>query len=52
MKRKPVRPRAAATADFDGITDFYLVEAGAEIALRFGEALSVAFGCLEDSPRA
>ena len=25
---RPVRPRAAATADFDDITDFYLAEAG------------------------
>lgn len=47
---KPVRPRAAATADFDAITDFYLVEAGVSVAQRFGSALTSAYERLARNP--
>ena len=44
---RPVRPRAAATADFDEITDFYLAEAGVAVAQRFGLALAATYDRLE-----
>lgn len=50
MTRKPVRPRAAATADFDQISDFYLAEAGVAVALRLGDAVMAAFRELEHAP--
>ena len=47
---KQVRPRPAATADFDAITDFYLAEAGVTVAQRFGSALTAAYDRLSGNP--
>lgn len=52
MTGKPVRPRVTATADFDQITDFYVDEAGAGVAERFGLALTEAYAVLEAHPAA
>ena len=47
---KPVVRRAAADRDVEYIVDHYLEEGGAELALRFIDALEQAFGHLSRQP--
>ncbi|WP_199555979.1 type II toxin-antitoxin system RelE/ParE family toxin [Sandaracinobacteroides hominis] len=49
---KPVRPRAAARTDIDLAVDHYRDEAGAEIALRFVDALEQAYTRIGETPAA
>lgn len=52
MTGKQVLSRVTATADFDRITDFYVDEAGAGVASRFGLALAEAYDRLSAHPAA
>lgn len=49
---KQVRPRAIARADVERAIDRYRDEAGADIALRFIEALEQAYACIGEAPAA
>ncbi|ETI63339.1 plasmid stabilization protein [Sphingobium sp. C100] len=52
MSAKPVVPRTRARTDVDSIIDHYLREAGADMALRFVDALEAGYGALSSRPGA
>ena len=52
MTAKPVVPRAKARADVDLAVDHYAHEAGADVALRFIDALEQAYGFIGETPAA
>jgi toxin ParE1/3/4 len=49
---KPVVPRARARADVELIVDHYLHEAGADVVLRFVDALEASYGAVSARPGA
>jgi toxin ParE1/3/4 len=49
---KPLFRRAAADQDVEGIIDYYLGQAGADIALRFVDALQSAYARVARQPAA
>ncbi|MCI4591739.1 type II toxin-antitoxin system RelE/ParE family toxin [Sphingobium sp. BYY-5] len=52
MSGKPVVPRARAQADISLIVDHYLQDAGADVALRFVDALEANYAALSSRPGA
>lgn len=50
MNRKPVRPREAARRDVEAAVDYYISEAGADVALGFIDALQSAYRSIADHP--
>ena len=50
MPAKPVIRRAAADRDVEAIVDWYLAEAGTDVAVKFVEALQAAFDHLSRHP--
>lgn len=52
MTRKPVIPRAKAQADVELAIDHYASEAGADVALRFADALEQAYAFIGETPAA
>jgi toxin ParE1/3/4 len=48
VTKKPVRPRELARRDVEAVVDYYVHEAGAEIALGFVEALRTAYRTIGD----
>ena len=52
MTAKPVIPRAEARQDVEAAVDFYAVEAGEAVALRFIDALESAYRPISRQPGA
>jgi toxin ParE1/3/4 len=52
VSRKPVRPRESARRDVEAAVDYYVGEAGADIALGFIDALQTAYRSIADHPAA
>lgn len=50
MTSKPVVPRAKARADVEHAVDYYLREAGPEIAVGFIDALELAYALIGNNP--
>ena len=50
MSPKPVRPRARARQDVDEAIEFYLAEAGPDVALRFIAALERTYQAMSRHP--
>ena len=49
---KPVRARAAGDGDVEAAIDFYLTEAGADVADRFAAAVETAYRTVGERPGA
>jgi len=52
VSRKPVRPRESARRDVEAAVDYYVGEAGADVALGFIDALQTAYRSISDHPAA
>jgi len=52
VSRKPVRPRESARRDVEAAVDYYVGEAGADVALGFIDALQTAYRSIADHPAA
>ena len=52
MSKKPVRLRELAHRDTEAAVDYYIREAGPEVALAFVEALRIAYRMIADHPAA
>ena len=52
MSRTPVRPRESARRDVEAAVDYYIGEAGADVALGFIDALRTAYRSIADHPAA
>jgi toxin ParE1/3/4 len=50
VSKKPVRPREAARRDVEAAVDHYISAAGADVALRFIDALQAAYRSIADHP--
>ncbi|WP_213980796.1 type II toxin-antitoxin system RelE/ParE family toxin [Sphingomonas sp. dw_22] len=51
MTSKPIVPRELARQDIDQAIGYYLVEAGADVAMGFIDSLENAYGALADFPK-
>jgi toxin ParE1/3/4 len=52
VSKKPVRLRELAHRDTEAAVDYYIREAGPEVALAFVEALRIAYRMIADHPTA
>ncbi len=52
MSRKPISPRELADRDVEAAVDYYIREAGPDVALGFIDALQTAFQTIADHPAA
>jgi toxin ParE1/3/4 len=52
VSKKPVRLRELAHGDTEAAVDYYIREAGPEVALAFVEALRIAYRMIADHPTA
>lgn len=50
MNRRSIRPRAQAIRDAEEAVDHYIVDAGADVALRFVDALEAAYRAISARP--
>jgi toxin ParE1/3/4 len=50
VSRKPIRPRELARRDVEAAIDFYIREAGSDVALGFIDALQTVYRAIGDRP--